>query len=228
MNLITELNSGLDIKEHAVLEKFDKVIQDSEFIRKILCSSDFIEKQQSKEIWSKMIFNSSFFIKTMGADFFFTHFIESYSDYVKQEVETLNEWEQTEVPPKIHIIEDLHKVVQNLGPAEWFKNNFDKQICSLMADKYLPAQGKILENLYKIYEILDVEEETEEMKEIGFDKSKMISNIMKSFIKMEETISSNWRYLNLWIDCAFQIVLRLHKAEPNYPSKIDGTSATLK
>jgi hypothetical protein len=97
-----------------------------------------------------------------------------------------------------------------------------------MADKYLPAQGKILENLYKIYEILDVEEETEEMKEIGFDKSKMISNIMKSFIKMEETISSNWRYLNLWIDCAFQIVLRLHKAEPNYPSKIDGTSATLK
>lgn len=97
-----------------------------------------------------------------------------------------------------------------------------------MADKYLPAQGKILENLYKIYEILDVEEETEEMKEIGFDKSKMISNIMKSFIKMEETISSNWRYLNLWIDCAFQIVLRLHKAEPNYTSKIDGTSATLK
>lgn len=63
-------------------------------------------------------------------------------------------------------------------------------------------KGKLLENLHEIIEVLYIEELTDEMVELGLDKkiNTFKTNFMKNFIKMEETLRNNWRYLNMWID----------------------------
>lgn len=85
-----------------------------------------------------------------------------------------------------------------------------------MADSNLSAKGKLLENLHIIVETLHANNATEEVIELGLEKkiSNFWTSFMKSFLKMEESLKNNWRYFNLWVDCAFRILSKMHEIDP--------------
>jgi len=224
-NLIAEMNESDPPNDSVVLNKLDEVIKHNSVLVKLFWNQTWWDRQ-SDEFHNKVLYNSSYVISVIGSQQFFEQFYDKYLTLMKWE-ETKNEGDES---PKCLITADVHNVVKNLGAIDCFVNDFEKNITYLMNDKYLPAKGKLLENLHVIVETLHVENVTEEMWELGLEKK--INNFkisfMKNFLKMEDNLKNNWRFLNLWIDWAFRIIQNMHEKDPPWAGQIDGTSGMLK
>jgi len=224
IKIINEANSSGSSRDYYLYDKLDDLIESSEYFRKLLWRPEWLINQ-TDEFKNKMIYKSSCFIQTLGSKFFFENFYEKYSELIKEEHKT-----DPEYSPKWFIANDIHSVVKNLGAVECFSNDFEKNVTTLMTDKLLPVLGSLLQNLHVISDILFLPEVTDEMTELGLDKkvAGFKSTFMKNFIKIEDKVKDNWRYVNLWIDWAFRIMHHLHETDPPSSSKTEGTTAALK
>jgi RNA recognition motif-containing protein len=224
IGLLNELPSD-SYHENIIINKLDDLIENSSLLRKLFVSEELWSKQPSL-FHNKCLYKSSFFIETLGPDFFFENLYDEYKLLLKNE-ETKSE---DELPPKWYITADIHNVVNNLGIVQCYEHEFEKNITYLMADKNMHSKGKLLENLHQIVEVLCVEQVTDEILESGIEKkiNTFKATFMKNFLKIEESVKDNWRYLNLWIDCAYRILAKMHEIDPPAASQLDGTSTAVK
>lgn len=224
-NLIHEISACDSPNDNVIWNKLDSLLKKNRALLKIFCDPVLWSKQPD-HFHNKILYHSSYIVEIFGSKNFFENHYENYLVLLKSEETKIDNEESS----KWFIAADIHNMVKELGIIEWFTNDFERNIIYLMADSNLSAKGKLLENLHIIVETLHANNATEEVIELGLEKkiSNFWTSFMKSFLKMEESLKNNWRYFNLWVDCAFRILSKMHEIDPPWSGKTDSTSSTLK
>ena len=155
-------------------------------------------EHENEELRYRILYNSHFFIESLGEEYFIQNMYEHYLNLTKHENESL----------RARVAESIHKVVEALGIVGSYKNGLHKCITSFMTDKYASVQGALLVNLDQVVKILLPSEITEEHEQNEIHKKigsfKVTFN--KNFMNMEEVVKVNWRHLIRWIDCLYKVI----------------------
>lgn len=174
----------------------DTAIANSPVLRKHFGGKEYVESK-NEEIQQRIIYNSHHFVETLGEAYFFENMYDKYLTFLKSKSDET----------RVKIAENIHNLVRALGTAGWYKHEIDKKVATLMVDKHKPVQGALLDHLQLIFEILVPKEVSEEEKDDWGDKISAFKSVfLKNFLKMEESVKTNWRYLIRWIDWLYKIM----------------------
>lgn len=215
IKLVNDMAGGDSPDESILITQLDDLLKNSQLLRKIIMKTEYSGHNQ-------VIYRAKYFIETLGSDYFFKNMFDMYLELIKNGDEKDDEGKS----PRWYITDQISEVIAWIGAEQWYAHEFDKQVTYIMHSKDMHCVGRLLENLPEIIEIFtreDIPEDT--ISEVNLKKKTNL--IRNNLLKLEDAVKDNWRYLNLWIDWWYRVLLKMHEECPPESNQLDDTSLAL-